>query len=72
MDKYSNPDIFIVLGGFIAIFLLGALLGEIAEWIAKKLGFEFFEEPDLDTDFYKRLTEGEELSAENMFGKKNG
>ena len=35
MDKYSNPDVFIVLVGFIGIFLIGALLGEVAVWVAK-------------------------------------
>ena len=40
MDKYSNPDVFIVLGGFVAIILLGAFLAEVAVFIAKILGYE--------------------------------
>ena len=41
MEKYSNPDVFIVLVGFIGIILIGALLGEVAVWIAKILGYEY-------------------------------
>ena len=43
MEKYSNPDVFIVLVGFIGIILLGALLGEVAVRIAKMLGYEYEE-----------------------------
>tara|TARA_R100001480_G_scaffold75340_2_gene85772 strand:- start:1225 stop:1434 length:210 start_codon:yes stop_codon:yes gene_type:complete len=68
MDKYSNPDVFIVLGGFVAIFLLGALLGEVAIFIAKMLGYEdVADQPNVD--FMQRLQDGEVLNADNMFIK---
>tara|TARA_R100000734_G_C3286817_1_gene79365 strand:- start:447 stop:659 length:213 start_codon:yes stop_codon:yes gene_type:complete len=66
MDKYSNPDVFIVLVGFIGIILLGALLGEVAVWIAKILGYEFIDD-QVNVDFMQRLQDGEVLDAENMF-----
>jgi len=66
MDKYSNPDVFIVLGGFIAIFLIGALLAEVAVFIAKMLGYEdVADKPNVD--FMQRLQDGEVLNADNMF-----
>jgi hypothetical protein len=66
MDKYSNPDAFIVLGGFVAIFLIGALLGEVAVFIAKMLGYEdVADQPNVD--FMQRLQDGEILHADNMF-----
>ena len=68
MDKYSNPDVFIVLGGFIAIFLIGALLAEVAVFIAKMLGYEDVENKP-NVDFWQRLQDGEVLHAENMFIK---
>jgi hypothetical protein len=67
MDKYSNPDVFIVLGGFVAILLLGALLAEVAVFIAKMLGYEFKDQEYINTDFYQRLNDGEVLDADNMF-----
>ena len=66
MDKYSNPDVFIVLVGFIGIILLGALLGEVAVWIAKILGYEFIDD-QVNVDFVQRLQDGEVLDADNMF-----
>ena len=66
MDKYSNPDVFIVLGGFIAIFLIGALLAEVAVFIAKMLGYEDVEDKP-NVDFWQRLENGEVLDADNMF-----
>jgi hypothetical protein len=66
MDKYSNPDVFIVLGGFVAIFLLGALLAEVAVFIAKMLGYEDVEDKP-NVDFWQRLEDGEVLDADNMF-----
>ena len=66
MDKYSNPDVFIVLGGFIAIFLIGALLAEVAVFIAKMLGYEDVEDKP-NVDFWQRLDDGEVLDADNMF-----
>ena len=66
MDKSSNPDVFIVLIGFVTIFLIGALLGEVAVFIAKMLGYEdVADEPNVD--FMQRLQDGEILHADNMF-----
>jgi len=66
MDKYSNPDVFIVFGGFIAIFLIGALLAEVAVFIAKILGYEdVADQPNVN--FMQRLQDGEVLDANNMF-----
>ena len=66
MDKYSDPDVFIVLVGFIGIFLIGALLGEVAVFIAKMLGYEdVADQPNVD--FWQRLQDGEVLDADNMF-----
>ena len=67
MREYDNPDVFIVLLGFVGIFLVGALLGEVAVWVAKLLGFEFEDQEYINTDFYQRLQDGEELTSENMF-----
>jgi len=69
MEKYSNPDVFIVLVGFIGIILLGALLGEVAVRIAKMLGYEYEEKPNVD--FWQRLQDGEVLDANNMFNNGN-
>lgn len=69
MDKYSNPDVFIVLVGFIGIFLIGALLAEVAVWVAKILGYEYEEKPNVD--FWQRLQDGEVLDADNMFSNGN-
>jgi len=66
MDKYSNPDVFIVLGGFVAIFLIGALLAEVAVFIAKMLGYEDVKDQP-NVDFWQRLEDGEILDADNMF-----
>jgi|MDSV01.1.fsa_nt_gb hypothetical protein len=71
MNKYNDPDVFIVLGGLVAILLLGALLGEVAVWIAKLFGFEFEDKEYINTDFVQRLQDGEELSADNMFANQN-
>jgi len=67
MREYDNPDIFIVLMGFIGILVLGALLSEVAVWVAKLLGYEFEDQEFINTDFYQRLQDGEELTSENMF-----
>lgn len=67
MREYDNPDIFIVLMGFIGILVLGALLSEVAVWVAKLLGFEFEDQEYINTDFYQRLQDGEELTSKNMF-----
>ena len=69
MEKYSNPDVFIVLVGFIGIILLGALLGEVAVRFAKMLGYEYEEKPNVD--FWQRLQDGEVLDADNMFNNGN-
>ena len=67
MDKYSNPDVFIVLGGFVAIILLGAFLAEVAVFIAKMLGYEFKDQEYINTDFYQRLNDGEVFDADTFF-----
>ena len=68
MDKYSDPDVFIVLIGFVTIFLIGAFLGEVAVFIAKMLGYEdVAEKPNVD--FMQRLQDGEVLHSDNMFKK---
>ena len=67
MREDDNPDILIVLMGFIGILVLGALLSEVAVWVAKLLGFEFEDQEYINTDFYQRLQDGEELTSENMF-----
>ena len=70
MDKYSDPDVFIVLIGFVTIFLIGALLGEVAVFIAKLLGYEdVADQPNVD--FMQRLQDGEILHADNMFSNDN-
>ena len=66
MDKYSDPDVFIVLIGFVTIFLIGALLGEVAVFIAKMLGYEDVADKS-NVDFMQRLQDGEVLNADNMF-----
>tara|TARA_R100000773_G_scaffold43706_1_gene42740 strand:- start:7848 stop:8066 length:219 start_codon:yes stop_codon:yes gene_type:complete len=71
MREYDNPDVFIVLLGFVGIFLVGALLGEVAIWVAKLLGFEFEDKEYINTDFYQRLQDGEELTSENMFSNES-
>ena len=71
MREYDNPDVFIVLMGFVLILLLGALLSEVAIWVAKLLGFEFDDEDYVNTDFYQRLQDGEELTAQNMFSNES-
>jgi hypothetical protein len=68
MDKYSDPDVFIVLIGFVTIFLIGALLGEVAVFIAKMLGYEDVADQS-NVDFMQRLQDGEVLDADNMFKK---
>ena len=67
MDKYSNPDVFIVFIAFALIMTMGALLGEVAVWVAKNLGFEFEDQEYINTDFYQRLQDGEVITAQNMF-----
>tara|TARA_R100000231_G_scaffold4219_2_gene7232 strand:- start:3011 stop:3223 length:213 start_codon:yes stop_codon:yes gene_type:complete len=67
MTKYDNPEVFIVVLGLVGILLIGALLAELAVWIAKLLGYEFGDEEYINTDFYQRLQDGEELTSENMF-----
>lgn len=54
---------------FVFLFVLGALLGEVAEYLAKLFGFGDYDSLDL-TDFEGRLKNGETLSAENIFGNK--
>lgn len=60
-------DYYLMFLGFISIIMIGALLGEVAVWIAKMLGFEPVEE--YDVDFERRLNDGEVLDKDNMFNK---
>ena len=58
-------DYYLMFLGFISIIMIGALLGEVAVWIAKMLGFEPVQE--YDVDFERRLKDGEVLNKDNMF-----
>jgi hypothetical protein len=58
-------DYYLMFVGFISIITIGAILGEVAVWIAKLLGFEPVEE--YDVDFVNRLDQGEVLDKDNMF-----
>jgi len=62
----NDITIFIVLAGFMSILTIGALLGEVAVWVAKILGYEFIDN-QVNVDFIQRLQDGEVLDAENMF-----
>ena len=58
-------DYYLMFLGFISIIMIGALLGEVAVWIAKMLCFEPVEE--YDVYFERRLNVGEVLDKDNMF-----
>lgn len=58
-------DYYLMFVGFISIITIGAILGEVAVWIAKMLGFEPIQE--YDVDFVNRLDQGEVLDKDNMF-----
>ncbi len=58
-------DYYLMFLGFISIIMIGALLGEVAVWIAKMLGFEPVQE--YNVDFERRLKDGEVLDKDNMF-----
>jgi len=60
----NNPEVLFVVYGFLAILTLGAVLGEVAVWVAKRFGFD---DPD-PIDFMARLEAGEVLDKDNMFG----
>ena len=64
MTEYNNPEILFIVYGFLAILTLGAVLGEVAVWVANRFGFD---DPD-PTDFMARLEAGEVLDKDNMFG----
>lgn len=59
----NDIDILIITFGFITLLAVAGILGEVAVWIAKLLGFE---EPD-QTDFMARLEAGEILDKNNIF-----
>jgi uncharacterized Tic20 family protein len=61
----NDITVFIVLAGFMSILTIGALLGEVAVWVAKILGYEYEDKPNVD--FWQRLQDGEVLDADNMF-----
>jgi|TARA_R110000787_G_scaffold100721_2_gene205772 hypothetical protein len=60
-------DYYIMFVGFIGIFTIGAILSEVAVWMAKMLGFNL--EDKYDVDFEKRMIDGEVLDKDNMFNK---
>ena len=60
-------DYYLMFVGFIGIFTIGAMLGEVAVWIARMLGFEIQDE--YDVDFEQRMIDGEVLDKDNMFNK---
>lgn len=60
-------DYYLMFVGFIGIFTIGAMLGEVAVWIAKMLGFEPVDQ--YDVDFEQRMIDGEVLDKDNMFNK---
>ena len=60
-------DYYLMFVGFIGIFTIGAMLGEVAVWIARMLGFEIQDE--FDVDFEQRMIDGEVLDKDNMFNK---
>ena len=58
-------DYYLMFVGFISIITIGAILGEVAVWIARMLGFEIQDE--YDVDFEQRMIDGEVLNKDNMF-----
>tara|TARA_R110002096_G_scaffold86469_7_gene198931 strand:+ start:2740 stop:2946 length:207 start_codon:yes stop_codon:yes gene_type:complete len=60
-------DYYLMFVGFISIITIGAMLGEVAVWIARMLGFEIQDE--YDVDFEQRMIDGEVLDKDNMFNK---
>mgnify|MGYP003121334560 FL=1 len=60
-------DYYLMFVGFISIITIGAILGEIAVWIARMLGFEIQDE--YDVDFEQRMIDGEVLDKDNMFNR---
>lgn len=60
-------DYYLMFVGFVSIITIGAILGEVAVWIARMLGFEIQDE--YDVDFEQRMIDGEVLDKDNMFNK---
>ncbi len=60
-------DYYLMLVGFVSIITIGAILGEVAVWIARMLGFEIQDEDDVD--FEQRMIDGEVLDKDNMFNR---
>ena len=60
-------DYYLMFVGFVSIFTIGAMLGEVAVWIARMLGFEIQDE--YDVDFEQRMIDGEVLDKDNMFNR---
>ena len=60
-------DYYLMFVGFISIITIGAILGEVAVWIARMLGFEIQDE--FDVDFEQRMIDGEVLDKDNMFNR---
>jgi len=60
-------DYYLMFVGFVSIITIGAILGEVAVWIARMLGFEIQDE--YDVDFEQRMIDGEVLDKDNMFNR---
>lgn len=60
-------DYYLMFVGFVSIITIGAILGEVAVWIAKMLGIEPVDQYDID--FERRLKDGEVLDKDNMFNR---
>tara|TARA_R110001583_G_scaffold129497_1_gene281290 strand:+ start:202 stop:408 length:207 start_codon:yes stop_codon:yes gene_type:complete len=60
-------DYYLMFVGFVSIITIGAILGEVAVWIARMLGFEIQDE--FDVDFEQRMIDGEVLDKDNMFNR---
>jgi hypothetical protein len=60
-------DYYLMFVGFVSIITIGAMLGEVAVWIARMLGFEIQDE--YDVDFEQRMIDGEVLDKDNMFNR---
>jgi len=60
-------DYYLMFVGFVSIITIGAILGEVAVWIVKMLGFEPVDQ--YDVDFEQRMIDGEVLDKDNMFNR---
>ena len=58
-------DYYLMLVGFLSIFVIGSLLGKVAIYLLELFGYELADE--YDVDFEKRMIDGEVLDKDNMF-----